>query len=94
MNDISTVKQKIIPPLKQAGVAHSAIFGSVAKGEQTDKSDLDLLVEFEEGKSLFDLAALKIELENLLDMEVDLVTYDSLSPLLKKDILSRQVTLF
>jgi len=47
-------------------VKRAALFGSVVRGEATEKSDIDLLVEFEEGKSLLDLADLKIEIEELL----------------------------
>ena len=54
-------------------------------------SDVDLLVEFEGKKSLFDLAELKLELEALLNKKVDIVTYASLHPLLKERILNEEV---
>jgi hypothetical protein len=56
------------------------VFGSRARGEASGGSDLDLLVAFEEGRSLFDLIDLKQELEELLGCSVDIVTERSLSP--------------
>lgn len=46
------------------------------KGEDKESSDLDLLVEFKGDRSLLDLAGLKMELEELLKMRVDVLTYD------------------
>jgi predicted nucleotidyltransferase len=68
----------------------AAIFGSFVRGEMQETSDLDILVEFKGEKSLLDLAGLKIELEELLGRKVDVLTYDSLHPLLKENILSEQ----
>jgi predicted nucleotidyltransferase len=51
-----------------------AIFGSVARGEATSDSDIDFLVDFEEGSSLFDLLHLMDELEQLLGRRVDVVS--------------------
>ncbi|MFM7686646.1 MAG: nucleotidyltransferase family protein [Actinomycetota bacterium] len=51
-----------------------AVFGSVARGEESDSSDIDFLVEFEAGSSLFDLLHLSEELEVLLGVPVDVVS--------------------
>jgi predicted nucleotidyltransferase len=50
--------------LKRFGVKRASLFGSLARGEDREDSDIDILVEFEAGKSLLDLAGLKIELES------------------------------
>jgi len=84
------IKHKILPILKKYDVTKAALFGSIVRGEVTKKSDIDLLVEFRGQKSLLDLAGLKIELEELLGKKVDVLTYNSLYPLLKKRILSEQ----
>ena len=55
-----------------------------------ESSDIDILLEFGAEKSLLDLAGLKIELEESLGREVDVLTYNSLHPLLKERILSEQ----
>ena len=62
--------------LKLTGsVAVAAVFGILAKGEESRESDVDILVEFETRKSLLDLAGLKIELEENLGRKVDVLTY-------------------
>ena len=80
----------ILPLLQRYDVTRAAIFGSSVRGEMQETSDLDILVEFKGEKSLLDLAGLKIELEELLGRKVDVLTYDSLHPLLKDNILSEQ----
>ena len=57
-----------------------AIFGSVARGEDHPDSDIDFLVEFETGSSLFDLLHLQDELEELLEHSVDVVSVGGLRP--------------
>jgi uncharacterized protein len=59
------IKQIIIPTLKQHDVAHAAIFGSFVHGEQREDSDVDILIDFNGEKSLFDLVGLKLELEKM-----------------------------
>lgn len=89
-DQIEELKDKIIHVLRKHGVKKAALFGSITKGEATEKSDIDLLVEFEGRKSLLDLVGLKLELEELLKREVDILTYRSLHPLLKERILHEQ----
>ena len=55
-----------------------SVFGSVARGEETPTSDIDFLVEFEPGSSLFDLLHIKEELETLLGVPVDVVSVGGL----------------
>ena len=87
------IRKKILPVLRRYDIKRAAIFGSFAKGESTEGSDIDILVEFKGEKSLLDLAGLKIALEELLSMKVDVLTYNSLNPLLKESILSEQVVI-
>lgn len=54
------------------------LFGSVARGEETSESDVDLLVEFDEGSSLFDLLHMQDELSELLGCSVDVVSTGAL----------------
>jgi predicted nucleotidyltransferase len=85
------IKAKIGDVLQRFGVTKAALFGSIVRGEATENSDIDLLVDFEPGRSLLDLAGLKIELENILGRRVDIVTYRSLHPLLRDRILREQL---
>lgn len=84
---------EIIKIAKKNGVLKISLFGSSVRKEDNEDSDIDLLVIFEEGRSLFDLIRLKQQLEELLDKKVDVVTENSIHPLLKKKILSEAVQL-
>jgi len=86
--NIEQIKNKIVPVLKEAGVVRSSLFGSVVRGETTKVSDIDILVDLPRGKTLFDLACLELDFEEALGKDVDVVTYRSISPLLKDTILS------
>ena len=57
-----------------------AIFGSVARGDETADSDIDLLVEFGPGASLFDLVRIQLDAEELLGRRVDVVSLGGLLP--------------
>lgn len=84
------IKKKITSTLKRQGVTKAALFGSVVRGELKKTSDIDVLVQFKAGKTLLDLAGLEIELEEILKRKVDVVTYRSLHPLLRDQILKEQ----
>ena len=87
---LEEIRRKILPILKKHGVTKAGVFGSFVRGESKEGSDLDVLVELPEGKSLLDLARLKIELEERLGMKVDVLTYNSIHPLLRDRILNEQ----
>lgn len=84
------IRRKMLPILQRYDVVRAAIFGSIARGKSTRRSDIDLLVKFKGQKSLLDLAGLKIALEEALKTKVDVLTYNSLHPLLRDKILSEQ----
>jgi len=63
----------------------------VARGEATDRSDIDLLVEFNQPIGLFEFFRLKYYLETLIGSKVDLVTPDALHPALRDSILNEAV---
>ncbi len=64
------------------------MFGSFARGEQKDTSDVDILVEFEEGQETFDnYMDLKFYLEELFDRKVDVVIFNSIKPAIKPSIM-------
>ncbi len=84
------LKKGILPLLERYGVRRASLFGSVARAEDSPDSDIDILVELPDSASLLELAGLKIELEEALHRQVDVLTYDSLHPLLRDSILSEQ----
>ena len=69
------------------GASHLRLFGSVARGEARPDSDIDLLVDLEPGRSLFDLGGLLMDLQNLLGFKVDVVTEPGLRPRIREQVL-------
>ena len=69
------------------------VFGSVARGDNTEASDVDLLVTPRAGCSLFDLGGLLEDLKQLLGCNVDLVTENGLKPRLRERVLREAVPL-
>jgi predicted nucleotidyltransferase len=88
--DFEEIKTIVLPVFRRYDVVKAALFGSMARGDSTEKSDVDLLVEFKGDKSLLDLAGLKIEIEEKIGRHVDILTYNSIHPLLRERILKEQ----
>lgn len=85
--------REILRIAAQHGARNVRVFGSRARGEAGPHSDLDLLVEFEPGRSLLDLIAIKQDLEDALGCEVDVATEGSLGPYVREQVLREAVTL-
>ncbi len=84
--------QLVKPYLRsQFHVTELSLFGSLARNEATPSSDIDLLVEFSDEASLFDLIGLKQYLEEQLHQSVDVVPRDSLRAELREQILKDEV---
>lgn len=79
-------KTKLIQICRQNDVSKISVFGSAARGEATETSDIDLLVEFSQRKTLLNLVALERKLSTALGGEVDLLTEAALSPYLRERI--------
>ena len=88
------IKKYLIEYLKKNGVVKASIFGSLARNEDTSTSDIDILVQFEESKSLLDLVGLKLELEEKFNRKIDILTYNSVNPLIKDYILKDEEVLY
>jgi len=75
------------------GAHHVRVFGSVARGDDTASSDIDLLVDLDDNVGLVALVGLKRELADLLGARVDVIPADSLRPELRNQVLSEAIAL-
>lgn len=89
-DEVFRLKKKIAQILRKRGVSKASIFGSFARQEKK-YNDIDILIKFKKGKSLLDLCHLESELEERLGKKVDLLTYNSIHPLIRKIVLAEKV---
>lgn len=91
-NPIEKIKSKIIKILRKNKVMKAGIFGSYARGDQKENSDIDILVEInDKNMSLLDFIELKLRLENILGKKIDLVEYKAIKPLIRERILNEEI---
>ncbi len=86
-------REDILRIAASRGASNVRIFGSVARGESDSKSDIDLLVDLESGRSFFDLGGLLMDLQDLLDHKVDVVTERGLRERIREHILKEAIPL-
>ena len=85
---ISGDKERLLELCRQYGVASMKVFGSVARGEENEESDIDILVRFVRPLSLLKLVRFERELSELLGRRVDLVTEQALSPYIRSSVMA------
>jgi predicted nucleotidyltransferase len=94
MSERFTLQRTAIHSIAAKHGAHNLrIFGSAARGTASESSDVDILVELEDGRSLLDQVGLQQELEELLGRKVDVVVEGGISPYLAQRILLEAVPL-
>ncbi len=86
-------REDILRTASAHGAYNVRVFGSVARGDADEQSDLDLLVDMEAGRSLFDLGGLLVDLEELLGCSVDVVTEKGLRDRIRGRVLQEAVPL-
>ena len=91
---LQVLKSRVGLIFRRFDVSKAAIFGSYARGEEKKNSDIDILVEFSESKTLFDLLNLQYALEDALKKKVDVLTYNAIHPLLRDRILKEQKIIY
>ena len=84
-------REEILRVSAQHGARNVRIFGSVARDEADETSDIDFLVEMDPGRSLLDLGGLQVELEALLGRPVDVVTVRGLKARIRSTVLREAV---
>ena len=85
---------RIVRMLKNKGAKKIGVFGSYVRGEESPGSDIDVLVEFSDRKSLLDIVGIEQELSDTLDIKVDLLTEKSISPYLIDRIKREMVVIY
>lgn len=86
-------REEVLRIAARHGARNLRVFGSVARGDAGPESDLDLLVELEQGRSLFDLGGLLMDLQDLLGCRVDVVTERGLRARIRDRVLREAVPL-
>ena len=94
LNDkIREQRNEILQIAQRYGAQNVRIFGSFARGEAREDSDIDVLVDLESGRSLFDLGGLLMDLQNLLGCRVDVVTEKGLRERIRNQVLKESIPL-
>jgi uncharacterized protein len=88
---VKSRRDDILRVAAQHGARNVRVFGSVARGESDDASDVDFLVEMEPGRSLLDLGGLQVEFELLLGRHVDVVTVGGLKARIRDTVLTEAI---
>jgi hypothetical protein len=86
-------REDILRIAKGYGASNIRVFGSVARGESDAKSDIDLLVDLEQGRNLLDLGGLLMDLQDLLDHKVDVATEQILRSHIREQVLKEAIPL-
>ncbi len=94
MQDIVTIKNVIAPIAKSYGIKRIYLFGSYAKGEATEESDIDLLIEKGKPMSLLKLSGMRQQVQEELNLSVDLVTTAGIEDIFRKEIEGTEILLY
>ena len=90
---LEKIKKTVTPILKKHDVVRASVFGSFARGDETPKSDIDMMVEFAGRKSLLDLVGLQFDLEDKVGRKFDISTYKSINHLVRDQVYKEQVVI-
>lgn len=91
--DILNRRDEIIRMANENGIKSVRLFGSVARDQENENSDIDFLVEFEKDRSLFDLVRFKQFLEEKFGKNIDVVTENSIHEEIREQILSEAINI-
>ncbi len=93
IEELRNRRDEILQVATRHGARHVRIFGSVARDDADEKSDVDFLVDMEKGRSLLDLGGLLMDLQTLLGRRVDVVTEKGLRERIRSRVLREAVPL-
>jgi len=86
-------REEILRIAAKHGARNVRVFGSLARGQADEQSDVDFLVEMEPGRTLLDMGGLLMDLRELLGRDVDVVTERTLKPRVRTRVLREAVAL-
>jgi uncharacterized protein len=86
-------REEILAIAARHGARNVRVFGSVARGEADEKSDVDFLVEMEQGRSLLDMGGLLMDLQDLLGRKVDVVSERGIKARIRERVLKEAIPL-
>lgn len=93
LKSLNKKKNEILKLARRHGVSKIRVFGSVARGDDDYRSDVDFLVQMEPGRTLLDMGGLLMDLKNLLGRPVDVVTENGLRDRIRERALREAVSL-
>jgi predicted nucleotidyltransferase len=93
LTDLREKRSEIIELARARGASRVRVFGSVARGEAGEGSDVDFVVDLEPGRSLLDLGGLLMDLRDLLNRDVDVVSERGLRPRVAERVLADAIEL-
>lgn len=91
--ELQARREEILRTAEKYGAYNVHVFGSVARGEDDAQSDIDLLVDMEPGRSLFDLGGLLTDLQTVLGRDVDVVAEKGLRESIRNQVLREAMVL-
>ena len=92
--DKEKIRDILVPILISNGIKKAALFGSIARNEDNDTSDIDILVEADDNTTLPELIGMKMEIESKTNRKADISTYTSLHPRLRNKILKEATVIY
>jgi predicted nucleotidyltransferase len=90
---LAALRPDVLDVARRHGASNLRVYGSIAKGLEHERSDLDLLVDLSPEHSLLGMISLRQDLEDLLGCSVDLTEASSLHPLIRDEILGQSLVL-
>ena len=93
LESIRRYRREILDAAARHGARNVRVFGSVARGDDDEGSDVDVLIDVEPGRTLLDVIAFEQDLQQLLGRKVEVLTDGGLSPYLQQRILAEAATL-
>lgn len=93
LTDLRSRRSEILRVAQARGASRVRVFGSVARGDATEASDIDFLVDLDSDRGLFDLGGLLMDLRDLLSHDVDVVTEAGLRPRVAERVLANAIEL-